>query len=280
MIIDFHTHVFSPRVRQSRERYVQRDPVFAELYSLPKARLATADELISAMERDGVDVSVILNGGWATQQLCVETNDYVLDSVARFPKRFIGFCTVQPGSPGAAEEIERCFRGGARGVGEMRLKTGAAVSLAPIADVIRERGLPLLVHASEPVGHHYQGKGRFTPGELYSLITSFPELTIVCAHWGGGLPFYALMPEVEKAMANVYFDTAASPFLYNPRVYAEVVRLVTADKVLFGTDWPLLPQRRLLREVNGLGLPAQARERMLSGNARKLLGMDRQPAQS
>lgn len=214
----------------------------------------------------------------------METNDYVLDSVARFSGRLIGFCTVQPDSPGAAAEIERCFRGGARGVGEMRPDTAmpgsAADSLAPIADVIREHGLPLLVHASEPVGHHYQGKGQFTPGKLYSLITAFPALTLVCAHWGGGLPFYALMPEVQRAMANVYFDTAASPFLYNSRVYAEVTRLVGADKVLFGTDWPLLRQSRLLREIDGLGLPAEAREKMLSGNARRLLGLDKQPSES
>ncbi|MEE8414180.1 MAG: amidohydrolase family protein, partial [Dehalococcoidales bacterium] len=96
---------------------------------------------------------------------------------------------------------------------------------------------------------------------------------VVCAHWGGGLPFYALMPEVKKAMSNVFFDTAASPFLYNPQVYRQVIQLVGADKVLFGSDYPLLAQSRLLGEINSLDLPEEIKNLILSGNARKLLSI-------
>jgi predicted TIM-barrel fold metal-dependent hydrolase len=81
------------------------------------------------------------------------------------------------------------------------------------------------------------------------------------------------MPEVKEALKNVYFDTAASPFLYSPRVYEQVIRLVGADKVLFGSDYPLLAQSRLLAEVAALELPPETRELVLSGNARRLLGI-------
>ena len=283
MIIDFHTHVFPPRIEENRQRYVRSDACFAELYSSPKARLATADELIDSMDRDGVDVSVILNGGWATQELCVEINDYILESIARYPKRLIGFCGTSFGTSlqsveVAVSEIERCVKGGIRGVGELRLDSqlphdpGPEV-LTPVVDIIREHDLVLLVHASEPVGHLYPGKGGVTPDILYSLITCFPDIKLVCAHWGGGLPFYALMPEVKAAMNNVYFDTAASPFLYTPEVYQQVVELVGAEKVLFGSDYPLLVQKRLLREIESAELPPGAKEMVLSGNACRLLGV-------
>jgi hypothetical protein len=104
-------------------------------------------------------------------------------------------------------------------------------------------------------------------------MTKFPDLTIVCAHWGGGLPFYALMPEVRKAMANVYFDTAASPFLYTAEIYKQVIQLAGARKILFGSDYPVLPPGRLIKEIKTLRLPKEAENLILSGNARRLLGI-------
>ncbi len=281
MIIDFHTHIFPPRIKKNRSKYIDSDACFAILYSSPNAKLATADELIASMDKDGVDISVVLNIGWTTHELCVETNDYILESIARYPKRLMGFCTVQPQSLEATlNEIERCAKGGIRGIGEMRpdmqlFDFRDEELMEPFIGAIIKHNLILLTHASEPVGHEYPGKGGITPDMLYPLITSFPNLTIVCAHWGGGLPFYALMPEVKKAMSNVFFDTAASPFLYSPQIYNQVIQLVGADKILFGSDYPLLAQGRLLREIKSLDLPEATERLLLSGNAQSLLGIKR-----
>ena len=279
MIIDFHTHVFPPRIKKNRSRYVDNDPCFAVLYSKKEARLATADELIESMDKAGIDISVIVNIGWLTHDLCVETNDYILESIARYPRRLVGFCTVQPQSPEAAiAEIERCVRGGARGIGEMRpdmqlFDLRDEEITRPFAEMIRKHKLILLTHASEPVGHDYPGKGIITPDMLYPFITSFPDLTIVCAHWGGGLPFYTLMPEVKQAMKNVFFDTAASPYLYNPQIYSQVSNLIGADRILFGSDYPLLAQTRLLQEINAADLTGEAKNLILADNARRLLNI-------
>lgn len=279
MIVDFHTHVFSPQIKKNRSKYIDSDPCFASLYSNPATKLATADELIESMDKEGIDVSVIVNLGWISHELCVETNQYILEAIARYPSRLIGFCCVQPRSLEAAiTEIERCARGGIRGVGELRPDTQLfdftdEQGLKPLVDIMIKHKLILLTHTSEPVGHNYPGKGVVTPDTLYPFITSFPDLTIVCAHWGGGLPFYALMPEVKRAMKNVFFDTAASPFLYSPQIYHQVVQLVGADKILFGSDYPLMPQSRLLKEIRSLDLPEETKGLILSGNARRLLGI-------
>jgi predicted TIM-barrel fold metal-dependent hydrolase len=279
MTIDFHTHVFPPQIKKNRNKYIELDPCFAILYSDPKAKLATADELIASMDEAGVDISVIANIGWTTHELCVETNDYIMESVARYPERLIGFGAVQPQSPeSAVAEIERCAKAGLKGIGEMRpdiqlLDLTDELMMAPFVEALIKHKLILLTHASEPVGHDYQGKGAITPDTLYPFITSFPDLTIVCAHWGGGLPFYALMPEVKKAMANVFFDTAASPLLYTPQIYNQVIQLVGADKILFGSDYPLLEQGRLIKEIKALKLAEETENLILSGNARRLLGI-------
>jgi predicted TIM-barrel fold metal-dependent hydrolase len=279
VIIDFHTHVFSPQIKNNRSKYIDSDPCFAILYSNSDAKLATTDELIASMDREGIEISVIVNTGWTTHELCLETNDYILEAISRYPKRLVGFCAVQPNSNEAAiAEIERCAQAGIRGVGEMRpdmqlFDLGDEAVMTPLVEIMIRYKLIMLTHASEPVGHNYPGKGTVTPDMLYPFITRFPDLTIVCAHWGGGLPFYALMPEVKKAMANVFFDTAASPFLYTPQVCSQVVQLVGGDRVLFGSDYPLLAQSRLLNEIRFLNLPEETKNLILSGNAQRLLNI-------
>ncbi len=277
MIIDFHTHIFSPWVRERRDEYVKRDPCFSLLYSQQKAKLATAEELIASMDETGVDLSVVLNIGWASHELCVETNDYILNSISRYPDRLIGFCSVQPKAGDAAiVELERCAKAGVEGIGEMRSDVQGfdltdKTMMKPLVDVAVEHNLIFLTHSSEPVGHQYIGKGSITPDVLYSFILNFPDLMLVCAHWGGGLPFYVLMPEVAKALSNVFFDTAGTVFLYQPQIFEEVSNIVGSDKILFGTDYPLIPQNRIMAQIQSLELTEEVKAKILGGNAQKLL---------
>jgi predicted TIM-barrel fold metal-dependent hydrolase len=279
MIIDCHTHVFSPRVKAKRDEYEHADPGFAFLYVRKEARLATTDELVSSMDEAGIDFSVITNISWQSTALCTESNDYIMESVARYPRRLAGFIAIPFHSPQAAlAEISRCHHPGIKGIGELRpepgmLRPDRLPALAPVMALAAERHLSLLLHTSEPVGHQYPGKGYLTPEVLYPFLSAYPENTIILAHWGGGLPFYALMPEVRKALSNVYFDTAASPFLYTPKIYQMVTELVGKERILFGSDWPLLPPKRLLNEIESLGLPEDIRTRLLSVNAQRLLGI-------
>ena len=279
MIIDFHTHVMPLRIKQDRRRYAERDKAFAEIYSDEKARIVAADELIESMDRDGVDISVIVNYGWSTHGLCVETNDYILESVARFPERLIGFCAVSSYNDDISlAEIERCAGAGARGVGELRPDIQPpdytdAEAIKPFVEILQKHHLIVMTHASEPVGHSYPGKGTATPELLYPFITGLSDLPVVCAHWGGGLPFFSLMPEVQEALGNVYYDTAASPFLYRPEIYRYVSGLVGAGRILFGSDYPLMPARRLVQEIDTAGLSEAEKERILAGNARRLMNI-------
>ncbi len=277
MVIDFHTHIVPPKIKENRADYLARDPVFSLLYSQSKAKLATAEELIESMEKDEVDLSVVLNLGWGSHELCVETNDYILESVNRYPRRLVGFCTIQPQAGDIAlAELERCAKAGARGIGEMRtdiqgVNLTNSLIMKPVIEIVLKYDLIFLTHASEPVGHHYFGKGSLTPDILYSFIVQFPSVKVVCAHWGGGLPFYALMPEVKNALTHVFFDTAATPFLYEDRIFQQTMDLVGSDKILFGSDYPLLSQKRIINQVNSLNLPKLAKKMILGENAQRLL---------
>ncbi len=174
--------------------------------------------------------------------------------------------------------MERCLDAGLCGCGELAPEGrgfGEAASggrgLAVLTQCLSERGLPLLVHASEPVGHQYPGKGRFTPEACLALARACPQMTIVFAHMGGGLFLYEMMPEVRKTLARVYYDTAAVPYLYGPEIYEVAVSSAGAGKFIFGSDFPLLPAGRYLDGLDRLS--GSARAAVGGGNARRVYGL-------
>ena len=211
MIIDFHTHIFPPEMHERREHYAQRDRTFGALYADPRARIASAEDLIATMDEDGVDVSVAMGIGWSDYGAAREANDYIIEATSRWQARIVGFAGINPAwGDRAAREAERCAAAGLRGIGELHPDTQGfdladKSAMAELMAVAQERRLIVTTHSSEPVGHQYTGKGTVSPQVLMRFISSFPDATIVCAHWGGGLPFYALMPEVADRAAQRLF---------------------------------------------------------------------------
>ena len=266
-------------MRENRDRYIGRDRTFATLYAKPKARMASAEDLIAVMDEDGIDFAVAMGIGWSDYDTAREANDYIIDATRHWQGRIVGFAGINPAwGEKAVWEAERCADAGLRGIGELHPDTQGfnladRDAMAGLMAVAEERRLIVTTHSSEPVGHLYTGKGSITPQVLMQFICNFPDATIVCAHWGGGLPFYALMPEVASALRNVYFDSAASPFLYEPQVYSAVSSLVGAHKALFGSDYALLRPRRLLDELAVSGLTAEQQAAVKGGNAARLLGL-------
>jgi uncharacterized protein len=278
LIIDFHTHIFSPQICQDRQPYLNRDGWFGSLYSSPRSRLVPAEDLLTAMDLAGVNKSVTFGFAFADSGLCRETNDYVIDAVHRYPERLIGFAAVNPREPAeACREVERCAAAGLRGIGELMpagqdFAVDDSKVMGPLAEVACQFGLPILLHTNEPVGHVYAGKGSRLPWEVVRLAQQFPDVVLVCAHWGGGLVFYELMPELLVTLKNVYYDTAASPKLYRDRIF-KVGMEIAPDKLLFATDYPLLSPHQFLGRLRVSGLSGADERRIMGDNARRILSI-------
>jgi predicted TIM-barrel fold metal-dependent hydrolase len=277
-VIDAHIHIFPPEVISQRERFLALDPHFGALYANPRARLATAEDALASMDRNGIAGAFALGFGWSDLGLCRMHNDYLLDVQRRFPGRFACFAAMQPRDSSAAlGELSRAIGAGLRGVGELmphgqgyRLDDWAVVD--PLAEALASLERPLVVHVSEPVGHRYPGKGDVSPVAAWELAQRHPALRVVFAHWGGGLPFYELMPEVATDLRQAFYDSAATTFLYRFEVFRVAAEICGAERILFGTDFPLLRQGPFLRRVRGLGLPGPAQRSILGENAVRLIG--------
>jgi predicted TIM-barrel fold metal-dependent hydrolase len=277
MLIDFHTHIFPPHICQQRDRYCARDPWFNALYGDARAYLANAEDLIAEMDAAGVDASVTFSFGWSDAGLIEETNTYVLDAMRRYPGRIFGMAVLQPTiGRRALNELQRCAEAGMIGLGElMPHGQGYRLSdislLTPVMEIVRQYQLLVLSHCSEPVGHMYPGKGDVSLQDIVRFLTAFPDVRFIAAHWGGGLPFYSLMPEIRRITANVWYDTAATVYLYQDTIFPLVAKLVGPDRILFGSDYGLLRQGRIIEHVKRSGLEPGAVELVLGENAKALL---------
>lgn len=277
MIIDCHTHIFPDEVREKRESFCQRDKGFSSVYNNPKARIISAEMLIASMDEAGIDQSVVCGFPWTEPGLCSSHNQYLIESASRFPDRLIAFILLFFSDPEwSAAELERGIQNGARGVGEIafyhREMTPLDIeSMGPVFKRMEQGKIPLLLHTNELLGHAYPGKGT-TPLEVfYRFAHAFPSLPILLAHWGGGLPFYELMPEIAEAMKNVYYDTAASPYLYSKKIYRIVGEIVGPERILFGSDFPLVRPQRYFQELEESGLSIEDRQKILGLNFLRLL---------
>jgi predicted TIM-barrel fold metal-dependent hydrolase len=282
MLIDFHTHIFPPEICQQRERYCALDPWFGQLYSSPKAGMASAEDLIAEMDASGVDISVTFSFGWSDPGLVRETNSYVLEVMHRYPGRIYGMAVLQPtAGEQAVYELERCAQGGMVGMGELMphgqgYRLNDRDLLRPVMEVVERYNLLVLSHCSEPVGHLYAGKGDVSLPEIIAFLTAFPTVRFIAAHWGGGLPFYTLMPEIQRLTAGrVWYDTAATLYLYRPDIFSIAASLVGPEYILFASDYGLLRQRRVIEHIRSAGLDEHTQRLILGENARQLLGIEK-----
>jgi len=280
MIIDFHTHVFPSLFRSNRGSCFPGEPAFESIYGAPGTRLIGVSELLQAMDAQGVHRSVAFGFPWERRDHYRRHNDYILEAVHRHSDRITGFCCFSPLAPEGPAEAERCLRAGLAGVGELAVY-GAGISrrtvgaLKEVMAVCAGHDAPFLLHTNEPVGHRYPGKAPMTLRQVYDFLKAYPSNRIVLAHWGGGLFFYALMKkEVRDVLKNTWFDTAASPFLYTTDVYRIAFDIVGPERILFGSDYPLLPPERYFKEMAASGISDRSAALIKGINAAGLLRIE------
>jgi len=221
MRIDVHTHIFPEKIVKCREDYFTGEKAFRSLYESPKSRLVTAETLLQAMDEDEVDKAFTFGFPWESLEKTRAHNDYVLEACEKYP-RLIPLCCIQPMIRGATEEAIRCLEAGAKGLGELAIyedceEEKAIERYRELADICRHYHGVLLIHSNEPVGHRYPGKAPMGLRFYYEIAKVCREIPLILAHWGGGLGFYMLLKkEVDETLKDVYYDTAASPYLYRP----------------------------------------------------------------
>jgi len=274
-IIDAHVHIFSESVVSQRENYFY-DPGFRLLYENAKSRISGAQNLLQNMNFTGIEKSFCLGFPWFNHDDCCRENEYLLKSASE-NNRLIPFASV----PLKTEEkissiVKKCSRDGFAGIGEIAFYvTGFNDEqeryFDDICSVCQDENMSVILHINEPVGHIYTGKYETSFSRLLEIISRYPDCKIMLSHWGGGLFIYELMPEIRKILSNVWYDTAASIYLYDQKIFDAGIASVGINKIVMGSDYPLISPSRYLQQISSL--PESTQKQTTRGNALRFLGV-------
>lgn len=219
------------------------DPTFAEMYGDESAKMATPAEVVEALESAGFDGGVVAGFAFAAPA-AIEAQNQALETAAADP-RLACLATVNPARPGWEAEAESALSGWAAGIGELRPWNQGWDPLGPaghrLCELAEAHGAVLLWHVSEEFGHEYPGKrGGIRAVELWKLASAHSGTRMVAAHQGAELGYAMQMPEVRESLLSVSFDTAATALLYDQESVLRLIDVVGVERVLFGSDFPLL----------------------------------------
>jgi len=287
-VIDSHVHLYPPELNREPHAWAlsHAEPQWAGLClrrrnGAPVQAFPTVEELLQEMDRAGVERAVLLGWYWSNARTCELQNRFYGECVRAYPDRLSAFATIQPcaGREVSLREVRRAYDDGLIGLGELSPHSQgyeiASDVFQAVLTLATELRLPVNLHVTDPNIREYPGRVETPLDNFVSLAKAFPKVNFILAHWGGLLP---LRDVTTDKLTNVYYDTAASPLIYDDSVWQRFLSVVSPAQVLFGSDFPLnlYPKisdepemKRFIAEARTAGSP----KNVMGENAATLFGL-------
>jgi len=222
---------------------------------------SAACDLVRTMDRVGIAQACVFST-LAVHQCAREGNDFSLAAARAFPDRLLAYAVVDPNrSPAeSADEIERCFDAGVRG---LKLHTALAnhpfdgPGYAPAFAFADAHRLPLISH------------GIRAADALRQMARTYPNAHLIVAHAGAALGVEGGVDQVAREERNVYLDTANSVARFGD--FAVLVKAVGAAKVLFGSDMPWMCAGYQIGRIEMAPIPSEEKRLILGATMASLL---------
>lgn len=258
-IIDAHAHIYPAKIAAKAVKAI------GGFYDMPMRGKGTEEDLESLGAKAGIHRFIVSSSASDPSQVTA-INDFIAAACVRHPN-FIGFGTMHPDFPHPEREIERMVALGLKGVkihSDCQQINMDTPKFMPIYEML-EGTLPILFH----VGDYRMDFS--SPVRLLGILKRFPRLTVIAAHLGG----YSVWEQLGQVLLgqNVYLDTSSSLMFLEKEKAVSLIRRHGVDRVLFGTDYPMWIHREELKRFLDLGLTEEENQKILSGNARRLLGV-------
>ncbi|GFK93776.1 hypothetical protein NNJEOMEG_01610 [Fundidesulfovibrio magnetotacticus] len=254
MTLDIHTHAFHPKIAQK---------VLVQLeshYGIRPVGTGEAGDLLERLDRAGLDRAAVHAAATAPAQV-IPANNWAIE-MARTMPRLIPFGTMHPGFPGYEDELDRLERAGIQGIKIHADFQGFRLddpALRPILEAMRGR-FTAMFHVGDRLPPHQNPS---CPAKLAAIHRDFPGLTVIAAHLGGYLHWVEALEHL--AGSEVYVDTSSTLPFIDDALLAAILDRHPAERVLFGSDYPLFDPGE---EIAAL----QARLRLSDARLELLLG--------
>lgn len=258
-IIDTHCHIYPEKIAA---KAVAGTDTF---YDTVAKCDGTAGSLLRINTEEGIDHTLVQSVATTPKQVN-SINTFIAGTVAASDGRFTGLGTLHPDSEDQRADVRHLVDLGLKGVklhpDIQKFKIDDYRCLR-IYELCEEFGLPILMHTGDK-RYDFSNTNRLIP-----ILETYTNLTIIGAHLGG----WSLWEEASLELAgipNLYVDCSSTMYWVPLDKTAEIIRRYGADRVLFGTDYPMWHPKDELRMFFDLGLSDDEMRLILSENAKKL----------
>lgn len=262
LIIDAHAHIFPNKIA---EKAVAGIGGFYD--GLEMHCSGTAEDLIRSGTEAGITEFIVQSVATVPGQV-ESINNFISRTVKKYPDNLIGFAAIHPNYPDIEKEIDRAVSLGLRGIKlhpdfqQFCIDDPKAMKIYEAA----EGRLPVLIHTGDS---RYQWS---KPARLVKVLEAFPRLDVIAAHFGGWSEWDSAVSVLGgHRYGNLWTDCSSSLYAMSPEHAKRLIDAYGADRVLFGTDYPMWTASEELKRFSEIALTERECEMIFHENAEKLL---------
>ena len=262
-IVDCHCHVYPEKIAAKAAAGI------GTFYDMPMECGGTLTDARARHRQAGIDRAVIFSVATSVPQVH-SINRFIADCVAGSGGELIGLGTLHPDSPTLKEDIDELAALGLRGVKlhhdvqQFKLDDYRCLK---IYELLEARRLPLLLHAGD-FRYDFSNTNRLKP-----ILETYENLTVIAAHFGGWSLWEKSTQDLAGKYPNLYVDSCSSLCALSPETARDIIRAYGADRVLFGTDYPMWDPVGELERFTRIDLTEAEKEQILWKNADRLFGL-------
>ena len=260
MIIDFHNHIFPEIVREKAIKNME------EGYNLANFQDGSVDTLLEIDRQAGITTAVVLGVATCPRQV-TDVNNYIIKEV-KAHQELVGFGSVHPNYDKNIEEIERITAEGLKGIKlhpDMQEFMLDAEEMDEVYRYLSEKKIPLIIHCGDI------SRDNDSPERVAAFLDKYPNITLIAAHFGGWLLFDRAYDALKDK--KCYVDCSSSQMFLGDRHTRELIRMYGADRVVYGSDFPVWNPVKCLEKFYGLELTEEENRKILYQNAAEILHM-------
>ena len=261
-VIDCHCHIYPEKIAEKATESIGR------FYDLPMSYHGTAAEMTERSREAGITHCVVFSVATKPQQVA-SINNFIAEEIKALPN-LVGLGAVHPESEDQEADIEHIISLGLKGVKLHPDIQGYDIDdprCMKIYEICRERGLLVLIHMGDPRYDHS------SPDRLAKVLDKLDGLKVIGAHFGGWGVWKEAAEKLHK-YPNLIVDCSSSFAFISPEEAKDIVRIYGAERVLFGTDYPMWEYKAELERFRALGLTDEEEQMILYKNAAALFGIE------